>query len=85
MKDYDVLINPLTTEKSVRLMESENKLVFVVLKSAKKKEIKSAVESMFNVKVDRVNTHNRGGKKIAYIALHHDFNAMDIATQLGIL
>lgn len=85
MKDYDVLINPLTTEKSVRQMEAENKLIFVVNKKSKKRDVKEAVESMFDVKVIKVNIHNRTGKKIAYVKLHPDFNAMDIATQLGII
>jgi len=85
MKNYDILINPMATEKSVRLMETENKLTFVVAKSATKEMIKKAIESMFNIKVSEVNTHIRGGKKIAFISLHPDFNAMDIANQLGVL
>jgi len=67
MKNYDILINPLATEKSVRLMETENKLTFVVAKSATKDNIKKAIESMFNIKVKEVNTHIRYGKKIAFI------------------
>jgi ribosomal protein L23 len=66
-------------------MESQNKLVFVVNKKADKKVVKKAVESMFGVKITKVNMHNRMGKKIAFVTLHPDFNAMDIATQLGIL
>ncbi len=85
MKNYDVLINPLATEKSVRLMETENKLTFVVAKSATKDNIKKALESMFNIKVKEVNTHIRDGKKIAFILLKPEFNAMDIANQLGVL
>ncbi len=85
MKDYDVLIHPLSTEKSVRLMESQNKLTFVVDRRADKKAIKRAVESFFNVKVKSVNVHIRNGKKIAFVTLHPNFNAMDIATQIGIL
>ena len=85
MKNYDVLINPLATEKSVRLMETENKLTFIVAKSATKDMIKKAIESAFNIKVTSVNTHIRGGRKIALISLHPDFNAMDIANQLGVL
>ena len=85
MKDYDVLINPLTTEKSVRLMEAQNTLIFEVFKSANKPLIKKSIESMFNVKVKRVNTEIRRGKKLAFIKLHPDFSAMDVATQLGIL
>ncbi|MDD4354026.1 MAG: 50S ribosomal protein L23 [Candidatus Nanoarchaeia archaeon] len=85
MKNYDVLINPMATEKSVRLMETENKLTFVVAKNATKEMVKKAIESMFNIKVSEVNTHIRGGKKIAFVSLHPDFNAMDIANQLGVL
>jgi large subunit ribosomal protein L23 len=85
MKNYDILINPLATEKSVRLMETENKLTFVVAKSATKDNIKKAIESMFNIKVKEVNTHIRYGKKIAFILLKPEFNAMDIANQLGVL
>lgn len=85
MKEYDIIINPLTTEKSVRLMESQNKLVFIVARKAKKSDVKEAVEKMFGVKIAKVNTHIRNGRKIAFITLHPDFNAMDIATQLGIL
>jgi large subunit ribosomal protein L23 len=85
MKDYEILINPLTTEKSVRLMESQNKLAFIVANNSKKPVIKKAVESLFNVKVLKVNTHIRNNKKIAYITLHPDFIALDVATQLGIL
>lgn len=85
MKDYTVIICPLTTEKSVRQMELENKLVFVVAKNATKNDIKKAVENMFSIKVEKVNSHIRSGKKFAIVKLNPDFNAMDIATQLGIL
>ena len=41
MKDsYSIVKNPLMTEKAVRLMESENKLLFVVDKKAKNKKLK---------------------------------------------
>ena len=85
MKDYDILINPLATEKSVRMMEMENKLTFIVAKKSAKADIKKAIESMFNIKTTKVNTHIKDGKKIAIITLHPDFSAMDIANQLGVL
>ena len=85
MKDYTVIICPLTTEKSVRQMELENKLVFIVAKNATKVDIKKAVENMFSVKIEKVNSHIMNGKKYAIVKLNKDFNAMDIATQLGIL
>ena len=42
MNPYTIIKYPLSTEKSIRLMEAENKLIFVVNKSATKKEIKKA-------------------------------------------
>lgn len=51
------------TEKSTRLTETENKYYFKVDTRANKMEIKSAVEVLYGVKVDKVNTVNRQGKK----------------------
>jgi ribosomal protein uL23 len=86
MQPYDVIKYPLSTEKSIRLMESENKLVFIVDKRAKKKEIKEAVEKAFKVKIDQVNTFvDIKGRKKAYIRFSKDTPAIDIATQLGLM
>lgn len=86
MKDsFDIIKNPLMTEKAVRLMESENKLIFVTDKKAKKPEIKIAVEEIFKVKVIKVNTLITKGKKKAYVKLAKDTPAMDVATQLGLM
>jgi large subunit ribosomal protein L23 len=77
---------PLATEKSIRLMESENKLVFVVDKKSTKPEIKKAIETMFKAKVTRVNTLNSvKGEKRAYITFAKETPAIDIATSLGIM
>jgi len=74
------------TEKSVRLMESENKLIFIVERKAKKEEIKKAIEEAFKVHVTKVNTliTSKGLKK-AYIKLARDTPALDVATQLGLI
>ncbi len=86
MDSYDIIKNPLSTEKSMRLMESENKLVFDVDFKATKPEIKSAIEEIFNVKVERVNTViSSSGKKRAYVRFEDGYPAIDIATQLGIM
>ena len=67
-------------------MESENKLIFIVDKSAKKKEIKEAIEKAFKVKVDTVNTFiDVKGRKKAYIKFSKENPAIDIATQLGLM
>ncbi len=62
MKDpRDVLRKPLITEKSTALIE-DNKYTFQVDPRANKTEIKQAVESIFNVKVEKVNTMNVKGR-----------------------
>ena len=81
----NVIIAPLSTEKSLRQMESENKLVFVVALSAKKADIKKAIELMFNAKVIAVNTLIRGSQKRAYISFSPETPAIDIATNLGLM
>lgn len=60
---YQVLLAPRMTEKSVGLAESSNQYVFKVAKSATKQDIKQAVETLFEVKVDRVQTVNMKGKQ----------------------
>lgn len=58
---YDVIRAPLITEKSTAASEF-NKVVFKVSTEARKGDIKSAVEALFNVKVSKVNTINVEGK-----------------------
>lgn len=77
---------PLTTEKSVRVMEADNKLIFIVDRTATKTQIKKAVEEMFKVKVVNVNTTIvPSGEKKAYVTLSPDTPAIDVATQLGLI
>jgi len=58
---YDILLGPVVTEKST--MGSEhNQVTFRVSLDATKPEIKEAIESLFNVKVDNVNTNRTSGK-----------------------
>ena len=85
MDPYKIVKYPLSTEKSIRLMESQNKLIFVVDIDADKKMIKNAVEEMFKVKVDNVKTHIRNGGKRAYVRFSSENPAIDIATKLGLM
>ena len=81
-----VIKYPLSTEKAIRLMESENKLVFVVDKKANKSEIKDAIEKTFKVKIEKVNTLiTPGGEKRAYVRLSSETPALDISTDLGLM
>jgi large subunit ribosomal protein L23 len=86
MEAYDIIKYPLSTEKSIRLMESENKLIFVVNKKSTKKEIKKAIEQMFKVEVVDVNTFvSPEGEKRAYVKFSAKNPAIDIATQMGLM
>jgi ribosomal protein uL23 len=83
---YKVIKYPLATEKSIRLMEAENKLVFVVDYNATKADVKKAIEELFKVKVASVNTlHSVKGDKRAYVTFSKETPAIDIATNLGIM
>ncbi|MBI2129417.1 50S ribosomal protein L23 [Candidatus Woesearchaeota archaeon] len=86
METEKVIKYPLSTEKSIRLMDSENKLVFVVNKKAKKSEIKKAVEEMFKARVDDVNTLvGPDGEKRAYVKFNKETPAINVATKLGLM
>ena len=61
-RDYDVIVSPVITEKATRILEN-NQVIFKVSKNATKREIKNAIEALFKVKVDRVNTINIKGKQ----------------------
>lgn len=63
---YDVIKGPLFTEKGTAIKEAENKVLIAVAPEANKFEIKSAVEQIFKVKVDKVATINVRGKDRAY-------------------
>jgi len=76
---------PLSTEKSLKIMEAENRLIFIVDLKASKPEIKKEFEEMFKVKVIKVNTSIQKGRKKAYIKLAPNNPAIDIATQLGMM
>jgi large subunit ribosomal protein L23 len=85
MRPYEILVHPDVTEKSMKLVERENKLVFVVSVHASKKEIKQAVENLYEVKVEGVNTLiTPKGIKKAYVKLKPEFKAEEIATRIGI-
>ena len=61
MDPYDVLKKPLITEKSTSLLEN-NKYTFEVAPIANNTEIKQAVQTLFKVKVEKVNTIRTKGK-----------------------
>ncbi len=58
---YDIIKRPITTEKSTNLQQF-NQYSFIVLKNSNSYEIKNAIEMIFKVKVNKVNTSILRGK-----------------------
>ena len=86
VEPLNIIKYPLSTEKAVRQMEAENKLIFIVDRNATKQAIRWAVEKAFNAKVADVNTTIlRTGEKKAFVKLKPETLASDITTQLGLV
>lgn len=58
MSPYDIILRPHLTDKSVKLMHEQNKYTFLVHPQATKIDVKRAIETIFNVKVKKVNIVN---------------------------
>ncbi|MDO8427589.1 MAG: 50S ribosomal protein L23 [Candidatus Diapherotrites archaeon] len=86
LTELEILLHPLVSEKAVHTIESENKIVFNVHKQASKPEVKKVLESLYQVKVDKVNIVNdMKGRKKAIVKLKKEFKANDLATRLKII
>lgn len=82
----DVILYPLMTESASLMVEKDNKLLFAVNMKAGKKDIKQAVEQLYEVKVARVTVLiTPQGRKKAFVKLDPAFKASDVAIKLGIL
>ena len=83
---YTVVKNPLSSESAIKTIEDNNTLVFIVHKKANKKMIKQSCQSLYNIKVKKVNTLvTPKGKKKAYVCLSSDQDALDVANRIGIM
>ncbi|TEU10968.1 50S ribosomal protein L23 [Candidatus Bathyarchaeota archaeon] len=86
MNPHDVILYPLMTERSVYMIENENKLVFIVHFKANKHDVSRAVHDLYGVDVERVNTLiTRKNTKKAFVKLTGEYDASDLAIRLGIL
>jgi large subunit ribosomal protein L23 len=82
----EVVKYPLLSEDAVTLLESENKITFIVDLRSDKHDIKRAVQELYEVKVRDVKTLiTPEGEKKAFVRLTPDFKASDLAVRLGIL
>lgn len=81
----EIIIRPVVTEASLGAVDRQNKLVFYVARSANKNTIKWAVETLYDVVVEKVNTLIMpDGRKKAMLRLSPEYSAADVATKLGI-
>ncbi len=86
LKEYEVIIHPLISEKAVNMIEAENKITFIVNDKTNKKEVKETVEKLYKVKTASVRiVRDRKGRKKAIVKLNKEFKAGDIAIKLGVL
>lgn len=60
--NYDILVYPILTEKMLKLQDDERKYAFKVKKSANKIDVKKAVQSRFDVTVEKIHMINVKGK-----------------------
>ena len=85
MEPHSIIIQPVMSESSFEMLERENKLTFIVHRSANKHLIKWAVQTLYEVTVEKVNTLILpDGRKKAYVRLGPESNAADVATKLNI-
>lgn len=86
MKPHEIILYPLMTERSVYMIENENKLIFIVNRKADKNEIGRAVRELYDVEADKIRTliTPKGWKK-AFVKLKEGYDASDVAIRLGIL
>jgi len=80
-----MILKPITSEKAVKLIDLDNTIIFEAPMRSRKDQIKTEVEKIFDVKVDRVRTSIRDNKKIAYVKLKKENPAIDLATKLGMM
>jgi large subunit ribosomal protein L23 len=86
MDSSELIFYPLMTESASLMVERDNKIIFIVNKKAGKSDVKRAVEELYEVKVIRVTVQTTPkGEKKAFVRLHPEFKASDVAIKLGIL
>src|SRR5206468_11959166 len=92
MKPHEILLHPYVTEKTLNMLQGTpaqnqkdgNRLEFLVRRDATKTEIKVAFETLFEVKVEKVNTYIHRDGKHAIIKLRKEFRAEDVAMRIGV-
>jgi len=83
MDPYNIIRNPFVTEKTMNLL-AENKLEFIVIRTANKPQIKQAVEALLQARVIQVRTYIDKTGKHAIVKFGPEHNVEDLATRIGV-
>jgi len=85
-KALEIIENPHITEQAMDMVDEENKIVLKVGVDSNKNQVADAVELLFDVTVKKVNTSiTPQNEKKAYVKLGPGDDAMDVATELGMI
>jgi large subunit ribosomal protein L23 len=80
-----IILKPYVTEKTFALVENENKVCFIVERTATKPQIIEAVNTLYNEKPIHVNTTRTVYGKKAFVRFESTEKARDLATKIGML
>ena len=80
-----IILKPYITEKTFALVETEQKICFIVNNNASKPKIAEAVQKLYNEKALQVNTARTVYGKKAYVKFETIAKARDLATKIGML
>jgi len=80
---YDVIMMPWITEKAMEARSTDNRLEFLVRRTANKNDIAAAVEILFDAEVAKVNIRNTKYGKLASVRLAEGYHADEAAMRLG--
>ncbi len=80
-----ILKRPYVTERTFDQIEKENKLCFIVDDKVSKSQVASAVQALYEVKVEAVNTSRTVRGKKAFVRLEVAGKAAELATKLGLV
>jgi large subunit ribosomal protein L23 len=80
-----LIIAPYVTEKTFNQIEKENKLAFIVAERASKKDIKEAVQILYESEATEINTTRTIRGKKAFVMFKAPEGARELATKLGLV
>ncbi|KAK9480454.1 ribosomal protein L23, N-terminal domain-containing protein [Lipomyces japonicus] len=83
---YKVIVGPYSNESTMKKLEDDNTIVFIVDIKANKRHIKDAIKGLYNAEVSKVTTLiTPTGQKKAYIKLSSESETLDVANRAGFI